>query len=407
VRLGIAAIVACGCAALAFGAALSLSASRADKPSAPPVASTPAVPVVAAAVKSGDVPIYLRGIGSVDAWNTVVVRSQIQGPLIRIAFKEGQIVHKGDLLAEIDPRPYQVALEQAQAQLAKDQASLADAELDLKRYNTLVAQNSIATQTRDTQVATVGEDQAQVKLDQAQIDSARVQLSYTRLTSPIDGVTGIYQLDVGNIINPNSTNNAPNSTNNAPNSTNNALVTVTQIQPIAVIFTVPQADLSEIQQQVAKGAMTVLAYSQDNKTLLGRGRLLLVNNEIDQTTGTLQLKAVFPNKQSRLWPGQLVNARLLLETLPHGLTVRAPAVQQGPHGAYVYVIEPNETVAIRPVTVAQIGNLRAVIASGLKAGERVVVNGQSRLQPDSRVAVVTGQAAQQLAGQSVPGMEIP
>ena len=223
-----------------------------------------------------------------------------------------------------------MALEQAQAQLAKDQASLADADLDLRRYNTLVAQNSIATQTRDTQVATVGEDQAQVKLDQAQIDSARVQLSYTRLTSPIDGVTGIYQLDVGNIIYPNSTSNASNSTNNAPNSTNNALVTVTQIQPIAVIFTLPEADLPEIQQQVAKGPMTVLAYSQDNKTLLGRGRLLLVNNEIDQTTGTLQLKAVFPNKQSRLWPGQLVNVRLLLETLAHGLTVPAPRRAAGP-----------------------------------------------------------------------------
>ena len=399
--------MASGFAALVLGVALSFSASRADKPSAPPVASAPAVPVVAAAVKSGNVPIYLHGIGSVDAWNTVVVRSQIQGPLIRIAFKEGQIVHRGDLLAEIDPRPYQVALEQAQAQLAKDQASLADAELDLKRYNTLVAQNSIATQTRDTQVATVGEDQAQVKLDQAQIDSARVQLSYTRLTSPIDGVTGIYQLDVGNIIYPSATNSSQNIANDAPSSTNNALVTVTQTQPIAVIFTLPEADLPEIQQQVAKGPMTVLAYSQDNKTLLGRGRLLLVNNEIDQTTGTLQLKAVFPNKQSRLWPGQLVNARLLLENLPHGLTVPAPAVQQGPNGAYVYVIEPNATVAIRPVTVAQIGNLRAVIASGLKAGERVVVNGQSRLQPNSRVAVVTGQAAQQLAGQSVPGMEIP
>src|ERR1700758_3916583 len=268
-RRGTAAIVASGFAALVLGVALSFSASRADEPFAPPVASAAAVPVVATAVKSGNVPIYLRGIGSVDAWNTVVVRSQIQGPLIRISFKEGQIVHKGVLWGEIPPRPYQVALEQAEAQLAKDQASLADAELDLKRYNTLVAQNSIATQTRDTQVATVGEDRAQVKLDQAQIDSARVQLSSTRLTSPIDGVTGIYQLDVGNIIYPNSTSNASNSTNNVPNSTNNALVTVTQIQPIAVIFTLPQADLPEIQQQVAKGPMTVLAYSQDNKTLLG------------------------------------------------------------------------------------------------------------------------------------------
>jgi membrane fusion protein, multidrug efflux system len=392
-RRGIAAIVASGCAALLLGVALSFSASRADKPSAPPVASAPAVPVVAAAVKSGNVPIYLRGIGSVDAWNTVVVRSQIQGPLIRIAFKEGQMVHKGDLLAEIDPRPYQAQLDQAIANRDRDQANLQNAEINLKRYAMLLPnQLTVSQQQYDTQNATVAQLKAAVKADEAAIETARIDLSYTRLTSPIDGVTGIYQIDVGNIIHPTDT---------------DGLVTVTQIQPIAVIFTLPEADLPEIQQQVAKGPMTVLAYNQDNKTLLGRGKLLLVNNEINQTTGTLQLKAVFPNKQSRLWPGQLVNARLLLETLPHGLTVPAPAVQQGPNGAYVYVIEPNGTVAIRPVTVAQIGNLRAVIASGLRAGERVVVNGQSRLQPGDHVAVVTGQAAQQLADQSVPGMEIP
>jgi membrane fusion protein, multidrug efflux system len=352
------------------------------------------VPVVAAAVKSGNVPIYLHGIGTVDAWNTVVVRSQVEGQLIRIDFKEGQMVHKGQLLAQIDPRPYQATLDQMIANRDRDQANLQNAALDLKRYATLLPnQLTVSQQQYDTQNTTVAQLKAQIKADEAQIENARVQLGYTRLISPIDGVTGIYQLDVGNII--------------YPNSTNDALVTVTQIQPIAVIFTLPEADLPEIQQQVAKGPMTVLAYSQDNKTLLGRGKLLLVDNEINQATGTLQLKAIFPNKQSRLWPGQLVNSRLLLETLPHGLTVPAPAVQQGPNGAYVYVIEPNATVAIRPVTVAQIGNLRAVIASGLKAGERVVVNGQSRLQPGDHVAVVTGQAANQLAGQSVPGMEIP
>jgi membrane fusion protein, multidrug efflux system len=393
-RRGIAAIMAAGCAALVVGAALSFPATSANGPSAPAFASTPAVPVVAAPVKSGNVPIYLHGIGTVDAWNTVVVRSQVEGQLIRIDFKEGQMVHKGQLLAQIDPRPYQATLDQMIANRDRDQATLQNAALDLNRYATLLPnQLTVSQQQYDTQNTTVAQLKAQIKADEAQIENARVQLGYTRLTSPIDGVTGIYQLDVGNII--------------YPNSTNNALVTVAQIQPIAVIFTLPEADLPEIQKQMAKGPMTVLAYSQDNKTLLGRGKLLLVNNEINQATGTLQLKAIFPNKQSRLWPGQLVNARLLLETLPHGLTVPAPAVQQGPNGSYVYVINPDRTVAIRPVTVAQIGNLRAVIASGLKAGERVVVNGQSRLQPDSRVAVVTGQAAQQLAGQSVPGMEIP
>lgn len=393
-RRGIAAIMASGCAALVVGAALSFPATSANGPSAPAFASTPAVPVVAAPVKSGNVPIYLHGIGTVDAWNTVVVRSQVEGQLIRIDFKEGQMVHKGQLLAQIDPRPYQATLDQMIANRDRDQANLQNAALDLKRYAILLPnQLTVSQQQYDTQNTTVAQLKAQIKADEAQIENARVQLGYTRLTSPIDGVTGIYQLDVGNII--------------YPNSTNNALVTVTQIQPIAVIFTLPEADLPEIQQQVAKGPMTVLAYSQDNKTLLGRGKLLLVNNEINQATGTLQLKAIFPNKQSRLWSGQLVNAPLLLETLPHGLTVPAPAVQQGPNGSYVYVINHDRTVAIRPVTLAQIGNKWAVIASGLKAGGRVIVNGQSRLQPGDHVAVVTGKAAQQLADQSVPGMEIP
>ena len=253
-----AAIVASGCAALVLGVALSFSATRADKPSTLPVASTPAVPVVAAAVKSGDVPIYLHGIGTVDAWNTVVVRSQIQGPLIRIAFKEGQMVHKGDLLAEIDPRPYQAQLDQAIANRDRDRANLQNDEIDLKRCAMLLPnQLTVSQQQYDTQNATVAQLKASVKADEAAIETARIDLSYTRLTSPTDGVTGIYQIDVGNIIHPTDT---------------DGLVTVTQIQPIAVIFTLPEADLPEIRQQVAKGPMTVLAYNQDNKTFARPGQ---------------------------------------------------------------------------------------------------------------------------------------
>jgi membrane fusion protein, multidrug efflux system len=379
-------------AAALIGGAIALSTSHSTGDAATVPAMPPPVPVVTGTVQSGNVPIYLRGIGTVDAWNTVVVRSQIQGPLTQIDFKEGQIVHKGQLLAQIDPRPYQAQLDQMIANRDRDQANLQNAEINLNRYTPLLPQGYTTQQQVATQQATVAQLKAQVKADEAQIESAQVQLSYTRLTSPIDGVTGIYQIDVGNIIYPNAS---------------TGLVTVTQIQPIAVLFTLPETDLLKIQRQMKKGLLTVLAYSQDNKIKLDQGKLLLVNNEINQTTGTLQLKAVFPNRQSRLWPGELVNARLLLKTLPHGLTVPAPAVQQGPNGAYVYVVQPNGMVASRPVTLAQIGNRSAVIDSGLKAGEEVVVNGQSRLQPGSHVVAVTGRAAQQLTDQSVPGMEIP
>jgi multidrug efflux system membrane fusion protein len=376
-----------------IGGAVAFSATRSTGDAATAPVAPPAVPVVAGTVKSANVPIYLRGIGAVDAWNTVVVHSQIQGQLIRIAFKEGQMMHKGDLLAEIDPRPYQAQLDQMIANRDRDQANLQNTETNLARDAALLpSQMAVTRQQYDTDKATVAQLTAAVKADEAAIENARVQLSYTRLTSPTDGVTGIRQIDIGNIIHPTDP---------------NGLVTVTQIQPIAVIFTLPEADLPEIQRQMAKAPLEVLAYSQDNKTRLDQGRLLLVNNIINQATGTLQLKAIFPNNARRLWPGQFVNARLLLETRPHGLTVAAPAVQQGPNGAYVYVIKPDGTVASRTVTVAQIGNLRAVIASGLRAGEQVVINGQSRLQPGSHVAAVTGRAAQQLANQSGPRMEIP
>ena len=380
-------------AAILFGGAVGFSVfdSGTSEAAAAPAAPPP-VPVVAGTVKSGNVSIYLRGIGTVTAYNTVLVRSQIQGQLVKIPFKEGDLVHKGDLLAQIDPRSFQAALDQAIANRDRDQANLQNAELDLKRYATLLpTQMAVTRQQYDTQHATVAQLKAQVEAGKAAIENAQVQLSYTRLVSPVDGIAGIRQIDIGNIIYPNS----------------NGLVTVTQIQPIAVIFTLPEADLPEIQRQMTKDPLTVLAYSQDDRTVLDNGRLLLVNNEINQATGTLQLKAIFPNKARRLWPGQLINARLLLETRPDGLMVAAPAVQRGPNGAYVYVIDPAGTVANRAVTVAQIGNKRAVIDSGLKAGERVVVDGQSRLHPGSRVAAVTGRAAEQVASQSGPQMDIP
>jgi membrane fusion protein, multidrug efflux system len=379
-------------AAAVAGAAGLFMFGRGTGAAATTPAAPPTVPVVAGTVESGNVPIYLRGIGTVEAYNTVVVRSQIQGQLIRIDFSEGQIVHKGDLLAQIDPRPYHAQLDQATANRDRDSALLANAQANLARDMPLLEEGFATPQAVDQDKANVGQYTGAVKADEAAIETAQVQLGYTRLTSPVDGVTGIRQIDIGNIIYPNAT---------------NGLVTVTQMRPISLIFTLPETELPRIQRQMTKGPLTVLAFGQDNKSELGRGELLLVNNEINQATGTLQLKAVFANPGRRLWPGQLVNARLLLETRPHGLTVPAPAVQQGPSGAFFYVIKPDGTVVNRLVAVGQIGNKRAVINAGLKAGERVVVNGQSRLQPGSRVTVVTGQAAHQIADQTGSGVEIP
>jgi multidrug efflux system membrane fusion protein len=374
------------------GAAVALThaSGRPAKPLA--TATAPAVPVVADTVKSGAVPIYLYGIGTVQAYNTVVVRSQIQGELTQIPFVEGQTVHPGDLLAQIDPRPYQAQLDQAMANRDRDQAQLANAEANLQRYLPLLAKGFATPQLVDTQKAQVAQIAAAVKSDEAIIESAQVQLGYTRITAPIDGVTGIRQLDIGNIIHPTDP---------------NGLVVVTQLQPISVIFTLPEADLPQIQLQMAKGQLAVLAYSQDDKIQLDEGTLALVDNQIIQTSGSVRLKAKFPNPAHRLWPGELVNIRLLIDTRPQGLTVASPVVQQGPQGAYVYVIKPDDTIESRAVTVAQIGGGRALIDSGLKAGEQVVADGQSRLQSGSRVKVLTGEAALEAARQSAQQADIP
>jgi membrane fusion protein, multidrug efflux system len=354
----------------------------------------PAVPVVAAVVAQHDVPIYLSGVGTVIAYNTDVVRAQIQGQIISINFTEGQVVHAGDLLAQIDPRPYQAQIDQFIGNLERDQAQLINAQANLARYTQLGDKGWATPQLVETQKAQVGQLQAAIKADQALIDGAKVQLSFTRLTSPIDGVVGIRQIDVGNIISPSSA---------------NGLVVVTQLDPISLIFTLPETDLPQIQrqQQKARTPLAVVAYSQDDTIRLDQGVLGLVNNEILQATGSIQLKANFANKSRQLWPGQLVNARLLVDTRHDGLTVPAAVVQQGPQGAYAYVVNPDSTVAIRPIKVAQISDGQALIDSGLKANELVVVDGQYKLQPGTHVTMLHGKAAEEAAAQDALQAPIP
>src|SRR6202163_2554708 len=357
-------------------------------------AAPPAAPIVAGTVAQHDVPIYLTGVGTVIAYNTDVVRAQIQGQIISINFTEGQTVHAGDLLAQIDPRPYQALIDQYTGNLERDQAQLINAQANLARYSQLGDKGWATPQLVETQQAQVGELNAAIKADNALIDAAKVQLSYTRLTSPIDGVVGIRQIDVGNIISPSNT---------------NGLVVVTQLHPISLIFTLPETSLPQIQQQQqkTKTPLAVLAFTQDNTIQLDQGELGLVNNEILQTTGSIQLKANFSNTSNRLWPGQLVNARLLLDTRHNGLTVPAAVVQQGSKGPYAHVVNPDSTVSIRPIKVAQISDGQALIDSGLKANEQVVVDGQYKLQPGTHITILHGQAAQEAAAQDALQAPIP
>ena len=354
----------------------------------------PRVPVVAGTVTQRDVPIYLTGVGTVIAYNTDIVRAQIQGQIISVNFTEGQQVHAGDLLAQIDPRPYQALIDQYTANLQRDQAQLVNARANQTRYKQLGDKGWATPQLIETQDAQVGQLEAAIKADQALIDAAKVQLSFTRLTSPIEGTVGIRQIDVGNIISPSST---------------NGLCVVTQLNPISLIFTLPETVLPQIQQQQlkTKAPFTVLAYNQDNTIRLGAGQLGLVNNEILQTTGSIQLKANFPNAERSLWPGELINARLLLDTRHNGLTVPASVVQQGPSGAYAYVVNSDDTVSIRQIKVAQISDGQALVDSGLEANEQVVVDGQYKLQPGTHVVLLHGKAAQEAAAQDAMQAPIP
>jgi multidrug efflux system membrane fusion protein len=325
------------------------------------------------------------------AYNNVLLRSQITGELVKISFHQGQQVKKGDVLAVIDPRPYQAQLDQAVANRDRDQAHLENAKIDLNRYTDLAKQKSIAQQLADSQKAIVDQLVATIKSDEAIIESARVNLGYTNLTSPIDGVTGIRQIDIGNVIHPTDV---------------NGLVDVTQIEPISLIFTLPEANFDPVQERLSRGPVTVFVDSQDGKQL-DQGTLNLVDNQIIQTTGTIRLRAQFPNKKHLLWPGQLVNARLLLDTRHDGLTVPASVVLQGPQGPYAYVVNPDSSVAIRPIKVAQISEGQALIDSGLQANEQVVVDGQYKLQPGVHVTILHGRAAEEAAAQSAQQAPIP
>jgi multidrug efflux system membrane fusion protein len=382
--------------ALVIVGGVGLVARHVYDPTEPAVASVPppAVPVVAGTVARHDVPIYLTGVGTVIAYNTVLVTSQVQGQIISINFTEGQQVHKGDLLAQIDPRPYQAQIDQMTATRDLAQAQLVNAQANLNRYTPLLAKGFATPQLVETQKAQVAQLQASIQADEALIRAAEVNLSYTHLISPVDGVTGIRQIDIGNVISPSNT---------------SGVVVVTQLEPISLIFTLPETVLAQIQQQQmnTKQPLKVIAYSQDNKIKLGEGTLGLVNNEILQTTGQIQLKANFPNKDHRLWPGELVNARLLIDTQDNGLTVPESVVQQGPKGAYAYVINSNNAVETRDIKVAQIAEGQALITSGLKANEQVVVDGQYKLQSGAQVTILHGQAAAEAAAQSAEQDPIP
>ena len=319
------------------------------------------VPVIAGQATSQSVPLVLAGIGTIQAYNTVTIHARVDGELINIAFREGQDVKKGDLLAQIDPRPFQAALANAQALLAKDNATLVNARRDLERVQSLTGKGYASRQGLDTQMALVSSLDAAVQADEATILNAQVQLGYTSITAPIDGRTGIRMIDQGNII-------------HAADAT--GIVVITQIQPIAAIFTLPQSKLPTVNSAQEGGQLPVIAYSQDDSTELGRGVLELVDNEIDPTTGTIRLKAKFPNQDHKLWPGAFVNIRLQVGSVPNGVTVPTQAVQRGAQGPYAYVIKADNTVEARLVEIGQAVGDRTLVVKGLQAGERVVVDGQ-------------------------------
>jgi multidrug efflux system membrane fusion protein len=339
--------------------------------------SPPAIAVDTAAANHTDVPIYLQGLGTVQAFYTVTVTARVDGELQKIGFIEGQEVHKGDLLAQIDPRPNQAAYEQAVATKAKDAAMLENAKRDVVRYALLQPQELASKQTVDTAQALLNQLKAQVQVDQALIDNARTQLDYTRITSPINGRTGIRLIDPGNIVHAAGT---------------TGIVVVTQVQPISVIFTLPAENLSAIGAALAAGPVKVTTLSRDGKTELDEGTLTLIDNQIDQTTATARLKAIFANTHNTLWPGQYVNARVLVRTDRNALTLPTSAVQLGPNGPFTYVIKSDSTVEVRPLTLGDESGGMTVIQSGIALNERVVTSNQYRLQSGVHVRDNAGAA---------------
>jgi membrane fusion protein, multidrug efflux system len=349
------------------------------------------IPVLVATAEMKNVPIYLDALGTVQAFNTVTVKPMVDGPLLSVNFNEGQDVKKGDVLAQIDPRTYQAALDQAVAKKAQDEAQLANARLDLARYTKLVANNYTSAQQADTARAQVAQLEAQVKQDQAQIDNARTQLSYTTIASPLDGRTGMRQIDAGNIVHASDT---------------TGMVVLTQLQPISVVFTLPQQALPQVSKAMSQGAAKVLAYSQGAvggpAGLLDTGTLTVLDNQVDPTTGTIKLKATFPNPGYRLWPGAFVGIQLQVDTAKDAVVVPPAAVQRGPRGPYVYLVNADGSTTRRNVTVGHEDAQASIITEGVKAGDKAVIDGASRLNEGSKVTIV-----QPTAAGSAPAAERP
>ena len=336
------------------------------------------VPVVTAQVQQHDEPIVLSGLGTVEALNTASIQSQVTGVLEQVNFTEGQTVKKGDVLAKIDPRLYQAALEQAQGQLAKDTALHAQAESDLARYQKLGTENSIALMQVADQQFLVAQDAAAMKTDQGLINTDQTNLDYTTLRAPFDGVTGLLQIQIGNLIQPTNT---------------TGIVVLTQVQPISVVFTLPNADIAAVQAAMARGPVQATVYDQSGKKQLDVGTLLAINNQATTTTGTVQLKAIFPNHERQLWPGTFVNVDLTTSVVKNALTIPTNALQQNNNGQFVYVVGADKRVSVQPVEVAQRLHAIALISKGLKAGETVVVQGQYRLTPGTLVAATAPSSA--------------
>jgi multidrug efflux system membrane fusion protein len=331
----------------------------------------PAIPVSVFTAEQRDMPVYLTGLGSVTAFNTVNIKSRVDGELVQVVFKEGETVKKGDLLAVIDPRPFQVQLSQAEAQLFKDQASLRDAQLNYERFKGLLQDSGAMSQQQvDTQKATVDQLQGAVRSDQSAVDNAKLQLTYCHIVAPVNGRIGLRLVDIGNMVHAADT---------------NPMIVITQLQPIAVVFTLPEDNLQAVAQRMRQGQLPVDAYSRDDQTKLASGNLETIDNQIDQTTGTARLKAIFPNADNALWPNQFVNARMLLDTKKNAIIIPAAAIQRGPQGTFVFAVKPDKTVEVRNVQVAITQNNRSAIASGIAAGDVVVTDGQDKLQAGSKV----------------------
>ncbi len=328
------------------------------------------VSVAVAKVEQQDVPVYLTGLGSVTAFNTANIKSRVDGQIMQVNVKEGQNVKQGELLVVIDPRPFQVQMEQMQAQLFKDQATLRDAKLNLDRYTALIPSGSIAQQQVDTQKATVDQLEGQVRTDQAQVDNAKLQIVYCHITAPFAGRIGLRQVDPGNIVHASDT---------------NPMLILTQLQPITVIFTLPEDQLQTVSRHMKNSTLQVDVYGRDNQTKLATGKLQTIDNQIDQTTGTAKLKAVFDNIDNQLWPNQFVNASLLLETRKNSTVLPTAAILRGPQGTFVYALKPDKTVEARTVAISLTQGNITTITSGLNPGDMVVTDGQDKLQTGSKV----------------------